>query len=37
MYAGGEMTVAMGGNKGVFVETDTADFNDLYRAPVGGS
>lgn len=32
MYAGGDWTVAIGGNKGVFVETARADFNRLYRA-----
>jgi roadblock/LC7 domain-containing protein len=35
MYAGGDMTVAIGGNKGVFAETAKADFNELYRALVG--
>ncbi len=36
MYAGGDMTVAVGGNLGVFAETAKADFNELYRALVGG-
>jgi len=36
MYAGGDYTVAIGGNRGVFVETAKADFNQLYRALVGG-
>lgn len=36
MYAGGDYTVAIGGTTGVFVETDTADFNRLYEALVGG-
>ena len=35
MYAGGDMTVAIGGNKGVFVETAKADFNQLFRVLVG--
>jgi roadblock/LC7 domain-containing protein len=35
MYAGGDWTVAVGGNKGVFVETAKADFNQLYRALAG--
>jgi roadblock/LC7 domain-containing protein len=36
MYAGGEWTVAVGGNRGVFIETAKADFNQLYRTLVGG-
>jgi roadblock/LC7 domain-containing protein len=35
MYAGGDMTVAIGGNKGVFVETTKADFNQLFQVLVG--
>ncbi len=35
MYAGGDWTVAVGGNRGVFVETAKADFNKLYGALVG--
>ncbi|MFQ5615331.1 MAG: DUF2173 family protein [Anaerolineales bacterium] len=35
MYAGGDMTVAVGGNKGVFVETAKADFNQLFQVLVG--
>jgi roadblock/LC7 domain-containing protein len=35
MYAGGDWTVAVGGNKGLFVETAKADFNTLYGALVG--
>jgi roadblock/LC7 domain-containing protein len=31
MYAGGTYTVAIGGNTGVFVETEKADFNQLYE------
>lgn len=34
MYAGGDYTVAIGGTKGVFVETEKADFNQLYQALV---
>ena len=34
MYAGGDWTVAIGGNKGVFVETAKADFNQLFQALV---
>jgi roadblock/LC7 domain-containing protein len=34
MFAGGDWTVAVGGNKGVFVETAKADFNKLYAALV---
>ena len=36
MYAGGEWTVAIGGNKGVFMETAKADFNQLFKVLVGG-
>jgi roadblock/LC7 domain-containing protein len=36
MYAGGDWTVAVGGNTGVFVETAKADFNKLYGALTGG-
>jgi len=36
MYAGGDWTVAIGGNRGVFVETAKADFNQLYKALVSG-
>lgn len=35
MYAGGDYTVAIGGNRGVFVETERADFNRLYDELVG--
>ena len=31
-YARGDYTVAIGGNKGVFVETAKADFNQLFGA-----
>ena len=34
-YSGGEWTVAIGGNTGVFVETAKADFNKLFGALVG--
>jgi hypothetical protein len=34
-YSGGEWTVAIGGNRGVFVETAKADFNRLFQALVG--
>ena len=35
MYAGGNWTVAIGGNRGVFIETAKADFNELYKTLVG--
>ena len=34
-YSGGEWTVAIGGKRGVFVETAKADFNQLFKALVG--
>jgi roadblock/LC7 domain-containing protein len=34
-YSGGEWTVAIGGNRGVFVEMAKADFNQLFQALVG--
>lgn len=34
-YSGREWTVAVGGNRGVFVETAKADFNKLFEALVG--
>jgi roadblock/LC7 domain-containing protein len=34
-YSGGEWTVAIGGNRGVFVETAKADFNRLFEVLVG--
>ena len=34
-YSGGEWTVAIGGNRGVFIETAKADFNQLFEALVG--
>ncbi len=35
MYAGGDWTVAVGGNRGVFIETAKADFNQLFQVLVG--
>ena len=35
-YSGGDWTVAIGGNRGVFVETAKADFNKLFEA-LGGA
>jgi roadblock/LC7 domain-containing protein len=35
MFAGGDFTVAVAGDRGVFVETAKADFNLLFRALVG--
>lgn len=35
MYAGGDWTVAIGGNQGVFIETAKADFNQLFQVLVG--
>jgi roadblock/LC7 domain-containing protein len=34
-YSGGEYTVAVGGSRGVFVETEKADFNELFAALIG--
>jgi roadblock/LC7 domain-containing protein len=34
-YSGGDWTVAVGGNKGVFIETAKADFNKLFEVLVG--
>jgi roadblock/LC7 domain-containing protein len=33
-YSGGEWTVAIGGHRGVFVQTAKADFNKLFEALV---
>jgi roadblock/LC7 domain-containing protein len=33
-YSGGDMTVAVGGNIGVFIKTQKADFNKLFQALV---
>ena len=30
-YSGGELTIAVGGNRGVFVKTAEADFNQLFE------
>ncbi len=35
MYAGSDWTVAVGGNRGVFIETAKADFNQLFQVLVG--
>jgi roadblock/LC7 domain-containing protein len=37
MFAGGDWTVAIGGDKGVFVETAKADYNKLFAALVDGA
>ena len=34
-YSGGDWTVCVSGNLGVFVETSRADFNELFTALVG--
>ncbi|MGH2495658.1 MAG: DUF2173 family protein [Ktedonobacteraceae bacterium] len=34
-YSGGDWTVVIGGNRGVFVQTAQADFNQLFQALVG--
>ncbi len=34
-FSGGDWTVAVGGNKGVFVKTAEADFNRLFEVLVG--
>lgn len=34
MYAGGDWTVAIAGNRGVFIETAKADFNQLFQVLV---
>ena len=34
-YSGGDMTVAVGGRVGVFIRTEKADFNKLFKALVG--
>lgn len=33
-YSGGDWTVAIGGNRGVFVETARTDFNQLFQVLV---
>jgi roadblock/LC7 domain-containing protein len=34
-YSGGDMTVAVGGRVGVFIETEKADFNKLFQVLAG--
>ena len=34
-YSGGDMSVAIGGRRGVFVRTEKADFNTLFKVLVG--
>jgi len=34
-YAGGDYSIAVGGNRGVFVKTTEADYNQLFEALVG--
>lgn len=34
-YSGGELTIVVGGNRGVFVRTAEADFNEVFAALVG--
>jgi roadblock/LC7 domain-containing protein len=34
-FSGGDMTVAVGGRVGVFIRTEKADFNRLFKALVG--
>jgi roadblock/LC7 domain-containing protein len=34
-YSGGDWTVAVGGTRGVFIETEKADFNQLFEVLVG--
>jgi roadblock/LC7 domain-containing protein len=34
-YCGGQMTIAVGGNKGVFIRTEKANFNELFKVLVG--
>ena len=34
-YSGGDWTVAVGGTRGVFIETKKADFNRLFEILVG--
>jgi roadblock/LC7 domain-containing protein len=36
-YSGGDMTVAIGGNKGVFIKREKANFNELFAVLVGPS
>jgi roadblock/LC7 domain-containing protein len=34
-YAGGDWSVAVGGNRGVFVKTADADYNELFSELIG--
>ena len=34
-YSGGEMTVVVGGHHGVFIKTDMADVNTIFKALIG--
>jgi len=34
-YSGGQYTVAVGGNRGVFIETAKVDFNKLFDTLIG--
>jgi len=34
-YSGGDLTIAVGGGRGVFVKTAEADFNQLFDALIG--
>jgi roadblock/LC7 domain-containing protein len=34
-YSGGDLTIAVGGSRGVFVKTAEADFNQLFEALIG--
>ena len=36
-YSGGDMTVAVGGRVGVFIKTEKADFNELFKVLVGNT
>jgi len=35
VYCGGDMTVAVANNKGVFIETAKVDFNELFKVLIG--
>ncbi len=34
-YSGGDLTIAVGGRRGVFVKTEEADFNQLFEELIG--
>ena len=34
-YSGGDWSIAVGGNRGVFVRTSDADYNELFSTLVG--